>query len=157
MLLHGDFLSLPPSASDNNDGREIFFMSANPALIGSAQSYIDLLNQTSYNADTNTLASVGTSFNEKIKIGSSDSYISIDIDNLSFSLDGGVDSPASSSDWFWHPVDSVKKINGWATPGVHFTGSMTLEIGDQTGSFNLANTTLIPQEGVSFPTPVPTG
>lgn len=32
---------------------------------------------------------------------------------------------------------------------------MTLEIGDQTGSFNLANTTLIPQEEVSFPTPVP--
>ena len=49
----------------------------------------------------------------------------------------------------------MKKVNAWAAPGVHFTGSMTLEIGDQTGSFNLANTTLIPQEGVSFPTPVP--
>ncbi len=32
---------------------------------------------------------------------------------------------------------------------------MTLEIGDQTESFNLANTTLISQEGDSFPAPVP--
>ena len=87
----------------------------------------------------------------RFKIGDSDSYVSINLDDLSFGLGGNIDSPCSFTKWIFGPLDCAKKISVYAQPSVKLGGSLTLEVGDDVGSFKLARKTLIPTEGVTYP------
>ena len=87
----------------------------------------------------------------KIKLGDSDSYMSFGLSG-SPSINGGVSMP----DWDpWYKSynwpDQATEITAWSDLGMNWGGSMTLEIGEKTGTFSLADTTIMPPISISYP------
>ncbi|KZR64080.1 hypothetical protein [Prochlorococcus sp. MIT 1306] len=85
----------------------------------------------------------------KIKLGDSDSYMSFGLSG-SPSINGGVSLP-DWGNWPWEWADDVQKIKAWTDLGMNWGGSMTLEIGEKTGTFSLADTTIMPPISINYP------
>ena len=104
------------------------------------------------NIDTNSVSVGSTSpWNlPKIKLGDSDSYISFDGLSGSPSINAGANLP-NWNPWVWEIPKWIEEIKVWTQLGMNWGGSMTLEIGEKTGTFSLADTTIMPPISISYP------
>ena len=122
-------------------------------LVDSQYPNHDLINPFDPKNDWDHLLGVEAANNGlKWKIGDSDSYITVNLDDLHFGLGGNVSlGDCNPLDWVWSTDKCRGKISAYVQPSIKLGGSLKLEIGNQTGSFNLAKQTLIPTERATFP------
>ncbi|KZR60723.1 MULTISPECIES: hypothetical protein [Prochlorococcus] len=91
----------------------------------------------------------------KFKLGDSDSYISFEgLDFKPYVGDYNYSFPSFSLNpkkW----KDQLNDVKVYIDVGMNWGGKMILEIGEETGTFNLGETTIIPSMGIDFPTGFP--
>jgi len=115
------------------------------AAISSIEDLIDNIY-----ANNDALGSTSPWDPSRIQLGDSDSYISFEGLHGDPTVSGGVTWP----DWSWNPLNwpgQVMDTSGWAKAGMDWGGSMILETGDKTGTFSLAETSIMSPISITYP------